>query len=64
MMAILIGLVFIALGAWGLFIWFPEFIFVMKGFLSVSLFLGGLISVIAGFASFRPPRSNGPPGKK
>jgi predicted phage tail protein len=52
MTAILIGLVFIVAGLMGMAHWFHDFLLVMRGFLPVSIFIGGVVSLIAGIASF------------
>lgn len=52
MTAILIGLLFIGAGLCGMVYWFHDFLLVMRGFLPVSIFIGGVVSLIAGIASF------------
>jgi hypothetical protein len=66
MLATFVGLAFIAAGAWGILHWRAEFLLVMKGFLPISLFLGGLISLVVGLSSRRPSldKPEGGPGVK
>ena len=51
MLAVLLGLVFIVAGGYGVFIWRAEFIVFLKGALPLMFFVGGFISVIAGITS-------------
>lgn len=53
MTAVVIGVVFIFLGGWGLIHWFSDFLVVLRGFGPISVFLGGLVAVMSGIASFR-----------
>ncbi|MFN0118295.1 MAG: hypothetical protein ACKVQC_08425 [Elusimicrobiota bacterium] len=56
MTAVLIGIVFIFLGIWGMISWSSEFIVILKGFLPLSLFFGGVVAVMAGVSSLVPKR--------
>jgi len=56
MIAVLVGLVFVVLGAWGIARWFGEFLLVMRGIGPVSVLLGGLVAVVTGFSSLQPRR--------
>jgi len=58
MIATLIGSVFIVLGFWGILIWFPDFLTVIRGFLPVSLIAGGIIAIASGLGSLRKKRKN------
>jgi hypothetical protein len=60
MTAVIMGLVFIALGGWGFVQWFPEVLGVIKGFGSISLIVGGIVAVIAGMSSFKTTRPDAP----
>ncbi len=51
MISILVGLVFIVAGALGIVRWFPDVIGVVRGFLPLSLILGGLVAVVTGIGS-------------
>jgi hypothetical protein len=51
MLTVIIGLLFIIAGGWGMFKWYGDFIFILKGFLPFMLFMGGLIAVVAGVTS-------------
>lgn len=48
MLALLIGLVFVAGGLWGLFSWWGDFLTVARGLFPILFAVGGLIAVIAG----------------
>lgn len=63
MVAVVVGLTFISLGAWGLLVWFDEFLFTVKGWGPISLILGGLIAIIMGISSFRAVRDGQRPKK-
>lgn len=54
MLATVVGIAFVVMGLWGMFQWRHEFVFVLKGFLPVSLFLGGIVAAIVGIASLKP----------
>lgn len=56
MIAVLVGLVFVVLGAWGIARWFTDFLLVMRGLGPVSVLLGGLVAVVTGFSSRQPRR--------
>lgn len=56
MIAVLVGLVFVGLGAWGIARWFPDFLVVMRGLGPVSILLGGLVAVVTGLSSMGPRR--------
>lgn len=59
MIAAVIGIAFILIGGWGLVHWLADFMAVLRGFGPLSIFVGGVVALIAGLASFRPPRANG-----
>jgi hypothetical protein len=50
-MAIVVGIVFIALGLAGFLKWFQEFIYVAKGLGPIVLLTSGVLAVIVGIAS-------------
>jgi hypothetical protein len=56
MIAVLVGLVFVVAGAWGIARWFPDFIVVVRGLGPVSILLGGLVAVVTGFSTLSPRR--------
>lgn len=58
MTAVVIGLLFIVLGAAGLAHWPQDFLVVVRGFGPLSILIGGLVSLIAGIASFRQGRAD------
>lgn len=58
MMATLAGACFIFVGVWGIMQWFPDFLIVLKGFLPISLVLGGLVALASGLSSLKKPRSH------
>jgi len=53
MLAVIVGLIFVILGIWGVIAWWPLFLIVIKGFIPVMIACGGLLSVIAGATSIR-----------
>jgi len=59
MVSILVGLVFVGAGFWGLIRWFPDFINFVQGFGPLSLILGGLVAVVVGISSLSFGRSDG-----
>lgn len=61
MIATLVGCVFISFGLWGILEWFPDFLIIAKGFVPVSLVLGGLVALVSGLSSLRKPRNNEKP---
>lgn len=63
MIAVLVGLVFVVAGAWGIAHWFPDFVVVVRGLGPVSVLLGGLVAVVTGLSSL-PPRRRGNVEKK
>jgi hypothetical protein len=56
MIAVLVGLVFVVAGAWGIARWFSDFVLVVRGLGPVSVLLGGLVAVVTGFSSLQPRR--------
>lgn len=46
-----LGLIFTALGFWGMIHWWSFFLMVLKGFLPVCLALSGLMAVVVGLSS-------------
>ena len=56
MIAVLVGLIFVVIGAWGIARWFSDFIMVMRGLGPVSVLLGGLVAMVTGFSSLQPRR--------
>lgn len=53
MLAVILGLIFMALGLWGLIAWWGSFILVLKGLVPVLILFGGFIAVVAGVTSIR-----------
>lgn len=64
MLAIVFGLVFMALGLWGLLSWWGDFLIILKGLFPVLFFFGGVIAVIAGATSIRDMRAARPVSEK
>lgn len=58
MTAVVIGILFIVLGAYGLLSWFHDFVTVLRGFIPFSILVGGLVAVVSGISSLRPKRSD------
>lgn len=56
-MAIFVGLIFIALGLWGLSHWLPDFLVVIKGLGPLVLLTSGVLAVVVGLASLGARRS-------
>jgi hypothetical protein len=54
MLATIVGIAFVVLGSWGMIHWRQEFIYVLKGFVPFSLFLGGIVAAFVGIASLKP----------
>lgn len=48
MLAILFGVIFMALGIFGVFTWWSSFMVVLKGLLPFLIIFGGLLSIVAG----------------
>jgi len=53
MLAILVGILFIVVGCFGVLVWTPDFIVVVRGFMPFMIAIGGVISVIAGISSIK-----------
>ncbi len=47
-MAVIIGILFIAIGIGGLVSWFPDFLSVLRGLGPISILLGGIVALVAG----------------
>lgn len=56
MIAIVIGLTFIAVGGFGVLCWFKDFLTILRGVLPLSLVLGGIAAVLTGVSSFQKHR--------
>jgi len=65
MLAVILGLIFVAAGGFGVFVWYGDFLVVIKGLMPFTLAVGGVISVIAGVTSivesFEPKDGNETP---
>jgi hypothetical protein len=67
MIAIFVGMLFMALGIWGIVTWWGDFLVLLRGALPLLIAVGGLISVVAGVASIKdslnvrptPAKANG-----
>ena len=46
---IVVGSVFVALGLWGMFVWWASFGLVMRGVLPFFLLAAGLVGVLSGY---------------
>ncbi|MBI2118749.1 MAG: hypothetical protein HYT97_03875 [Elusimicrobia bacterium] len=53
MMSIVLGLCSLLLGSWGVYFWFGNFIFLLKGLLPISFVCAGIIAILAGISSLR-----------
>lgn len=53
MLAVIVGLIFMALGLWGVISWWPSFMIVLKGLVPIMIVCGGFLAVIAGVTSIR-----------
>ena len=53
MLAVIVGLIFVALGLWGIAAWWPYFVIVLKGSVPPMIIVGGLLAIIAGITSLR-----------
>jgi len=53
MVSVLLGLVTVLFGSWGLFHWWGGVTGILKGLLPFSFICGGLIAILAGSSSFR-----------
>ncbi|MBN1622522.1 MAG: hypothetical protein JW871_08025 [Endomicrobiales bacterium] len=51
MLAVIFGLMFIVLGLWGVVVWWPDFLNVIKGLIPFMFVCGGFIAMIAGITS-------------
>jgi len=51
MLAVIIGLIFMIAGAWGILAWHADFMAVLRGLVPFMLTVGGAISMIAGITS-------------
>jgi hypothetical protein len=64
MTAVIVGLAFVAAGLWGFVNWFPAVLFVLKGFGSISLIIGGVVAVLAGVSSMKIQKAARPDAPK
>ena len=53
MLAVIVGLIFVVLGFWGVVIWWSDFMIVMHGLVPAMISCGGLIAIIAGITSIK-----------
>ena len=53
MISILLGLLTVALGGYGVYLWFGTLLTVLKGLLPISFVCGGIIAIIAGLSSLK-----------
>lgn len=53
MLAILVGILFIVAGCFGISLWSSDFMFVIRGIMPFMFAVGGLISVVAGISSIK-----------
>jgi hypothetical protein len=59
MLSILVGIIFVAAGVWGIIHWPSDVASVMKGILPLMVICGGVIAVVAGFSRLRDDSKNG-----
>lgn len=53
MLSIILGLLTVGIGGYGIYIWFGDFLGVAKGILPLSFVCGGIISILAGISSLK-----------
>lgn len=53
MVALIIGLIVVVLGVFGIVTWFGDFILVLKGSVPAMLICGGLLAIVAGITSIK-----------
>lgn len=58
MLAIVVGLLFVSAGFWGIIKWWPFFFSVIKGLGPFMILVGGLLAVVAGFTGIRDSSKN------
>lgn len=58
MTAVILGIVFILLGLVGMSRWFDELLSTLRGLGPLSLFLGGVVTLVVGLTSFRPTKKS------
>ncbi len=56
MTAVLLGIVFVILGALGLMHWFHYFCVVVCGIFPISILIGGVVAIMSGVTSLRSAR--------
>lgn len=52
-MSIVLGMIAVALGSYGIYHWLGDFFIFLKGLLPFSFICGGLITIAAGIASLK-----------
>ena len=52
-LCVVVGLLSLAAGVWGLLRWWPLFVILLKAALPAILAMGGLIAIVAGLAEIR-----------
>ena len=53
MLAILVGILFIVVGFYGISFWSHDFITVVRGFMPFMFAVGGVIAIVAGVSSIK-----------
>ncbi len=53
MVALIVGLVFVVFGLWGVVVWRTDFFQVCRGALPAFLLMGGVLAVIIGITAIR-----------
>ena len=64
MLAVLFGLMFVAVGLLGIVVWFPSFVEVMKGTMPLLITVGGFISIVMGVSSIKDSKTSAKTDKK
>lgn len=59
MISLLIGLLTVGAGLWGMIHWRDALVLALKGLVPVSMVLGGAVAVIAGISAIRRPPASG-----
>lgn len=56
MLSALIGLIVSVLALWGMFVWWNDFLIVLRGLVPVSFVFGGIVAIVAGIAGWHEKR--------
>lgn len=56
MLSALIGLIVSVLALWGMFVWWNDFLIVLRGLVPVSFVFGGIVAIVAGITGWHEKR--------